>query len=100
MSQVITKRVGLSRSGFLGLTVPGSAIAVGIPPLVSMFNSTGTAYAPTPCPGEQPIEKPLCSLVQRQRHPGALLDSRRNRKDHRMTPCLTPIAHVGTIFTC
>ena len=46
MSQVITKRFRVSRRRFLqGLTLTGSAVQVGLPPLVSMFNSTGTAYA-------------------------------------------------------
>src|ERR1041385_5775765 len=46
MSQVITKRSRVSRRRFLkGLTLAGGAIQVGLPPLVSMFNSTGTAYA-------------------------------------------------------
>jgi len=46
MPSVITKRVRLSRRTFLkGLTATQAPIAVGLPPLVSMFNSTGTAYA-------------------------------------------------------
>ena len=46
MSQVITKRVRVSRRAFLkGVTLAGAAIQVGLPPLVSMFNSHGTAYA-------------------------------------------------------
>ena len=46
MSQVITKRFRVSRRRFLqGLTLTGTAVQIGLPPLVSMFNSTGTAYA-------------------------------------------------------
>ena len=46
MSQVITNRVRLSRRALLkGLTAAGAPIVVGLPPLVSMFNSQGTAYA-------------------------------------------------------
>ena len=46
MSQVITKRARLSRRIFLkGLTAAQLPVIVGIPPLISMFNSTGTAYA-------------------------------------------------------
>ena len=46
MSQVIAKRFRVSRRRFLqGLTLAGGAVQVGLPPLVSMFNSTGTAYA-------------------------------------------------------
>jgi len=46
MSQIITKRVRLSRRFFLkGLTLAHAPVVVGLPPLVSMFNSAGTAYA-------------------------------------------------------
>ena len=49
MSQVITNRVRLSRRSLLkGLTAAGGPIMVGLPPLVSMFNSLGTAYAAAP----------------------------------------------------
>ena len=56
MSQVITNRVRISRGSLLkGLTASGAPIMVGLPPLVSMFNSVGTAYA-APADG---IEKPI-----------------------------------------
>jgi hypothetical protein len=46
MSQLITKRVRLSRRSLLkGLTAAGANIVVGLPPMLSMFNSQGTAYA-------------------------------------------------------
>src|SRR5436309_1339176 len=46
MSQIITKRPRLSRRTFLkGLTATQAPVMVGLPPLISMFNSTGTAYA-------------------------------------------------------
>ena len=49
MSQVITKRVRISRRSLLkGLTAAGAPVAIGLPPLTSMFNSLGTAYAATP----------------------------------------------------
>ncbi len=45
MSHVITKRASVSRRKLLkGFTLTGGAW-IGLPPLVSMFNSTGTAYA-------------------------------------------------------
>jgi hypothetical protein len=49
MSQIITNRIRTSRRALLkGITAAGARIVVGLPPLVSMFNSTGTAYAATP----------------------------------------------------
>src|SRR5215470_17719862 len=46
MSQVITKRPRLSRRTLLkGLTFSHASVIVGLPPLVSMFNAAGTAYA-------------------------------------------------------
>ena len=49
MPQIITERFRLSRRTLLkGLTATGSRILVGLPPLVSMFNAHGTAYAAAP----------------------------------------------------
>ena len=78
MSQVITNRVRLSRRSLLkGLTAAGAPIMVGLPPLVSMFNSTGHRLCGRSGDGaEKPIESRFVLLVQRQRHPRALLDSR------------------------
>ena len=46
MSNVITKRVRVSRRLFLkGLSAAQTPVIVGLPPLISMFNSNGTAYA-------------------------------------------------------
>jgi len=56
---VITNRIRTSRRELLkGITLAGARITVGLPPLVSMFNSHGTAYAAaTPKAGlEKPIE--------------------------------------------
>jgi hypothetical protein len=46
MAHVISKRTRLSRRTFLrGMTAAQGSILVGLPPLVSMFNVNGTAYA-------------------------------------------------------
>ncbi len=49
MSQIITSRVRTSRRSLLkGLTAAGARIAIGLPPLVSMFNSSGPPMRPRP----------------------------------------------------
>ena len=58
MSQIITNRVRTSRRALLkGMTAAGARIAIGLPPLVSMFNSTGTAYAATPAGGRRGLRR-------------------------------------------
>ena len=55
MSQVITNRVRTSRRSLLkGMTMAGARIAIGLPPMASMFNSIGTSYAAETAP--KPIE--------------------------------------------
>ncbi len=92
MSQLITKRNRVSRRRFLqGLTASGSAITVGLPPLVAMFNSTGTAYAaavssrrrsrPASCCGSTATGSPRSTGFRRN-----------PERDFRLTPCLAPLA--------
>ena len=60
MANPITKRPRLSRRLFLkGLSAAQSSVIVGLPPLVSMFNSHGTAYAASPEANETatPVQK-------------------------------------------
>ena len=46
MASIITKQSSLSRRFFLkGATLAHAPVFVGLPPLISMFNSAGTAYA-------------------------------------------------------
>ena len=93
MSQLITNRVRLSRRSLLkGLTAAGAPVMVGLPPLVSMFNSVGTAYA------AEGLEKPIESrfvlwfngngIPERYWIPGEV------GPDYDMTPCLTPLARL------
>jgi hypothetical protein len=59
MSQVITKRSRISRRRLLrGFTLSGGAW-VGLPPLVAMFNSAGSAYAAEPTLGGKVAEAPI-----------------------------------------
>ena len=71
MSQVITNRVRISRRSLLkGLTAAGARIVVGLPPLVSMFNSRGHRLRGRPAGRwrREAHREPLRALVQRQRH--------------------------------
>jgi hypothetical protein len=84
MSHVITKRSRISRRRLLkGVSLSGGAW-LGLPPLVSMFNAAGTAYAAKPGAAgklaEAPIESRFVIWFKRQRNPGALLDSRGDRR--------------------
>ena len=96
MSQVITKRVRLSRRTFLkGLTVSGAPVTVGLPPLMSMFNSAGTAYAAGAAPAtkkEAPIETRFILWFNGNGIPERYWIPSESGSDYRMTPCLSPLA--------
>jgi hypothetical protein len=97
MSQVITRRARVSRRKFLrGLSMAGSAITVGLPPLVSMFNSTGTAYAADgPLQGkagETPIESRFVVWFNGNGIPERYWIPAEEGTGFRMTPCLAPLA--------
>ena len=86
VSQVITKRARVSRRAFLkGVTLSGTAIQVGLPPLVSMFNSQGPLrrWSTRAEGAEKGDREPVRLLVQRKRHPGAILDPGRDGRDYR-----------------
>jgi hypothetical protein len=98
MSQVITKRKRLSRRIFLrGLTAAHVPVIVGIPPLVSMFNSLGTAYA-----AEPPVQDPQGNQMQKRfvlwfngnGIPERYWIPSSTGPNYDITPCLTPIARV------
>src|SRR5205814_3481253 len=92
MSSVITKRTKISRRTLLkGLTAAGSPILVGLPPLVSMFNSHGTAYAAA---NEAPkaIETRFVLWFNGNGIPERYWIPAEEGTDYRMTPCLSPLA--------
>jgi Protein of unknown function (DUF1552) len=94
MSQVITNRVRLSRRTLLkGITAAGARVAIGLPPLISMFNSTGTAYA---APGEtsaaKPIETRFVLWFNGNGIPERYWIPLEEGTDYEMTPCLAPLA--------
>jgi hypothetical protein len=97
MSQVITKRVRISRRRLLkGLTLSGSSIWVGLPPLVSMFNSWGTAYAGERAAkgttAEAAIEKRFVLWFNGNGIPERYWLPAETGADYRLTPCLAPLA--------
>ena len=88
MSSVITKRVRTSRRAMLqGLTAAGSQILVGLPPLVSMFNSHGTAYA-----AAAPVETRFVLWFNGNGIPERYWIPAEEGTDYKMTPCLAPLA--------
>jgi len=92
MSQVITKRFRVSRRRFLqGLTLAGGAVQVGLPPLVSMFNSTGTAYAADGVAGK-PIESRFVFWFNGNGIPERYWMPTETGPDNHLSPCLNPLA--------
>jgi hypothetical protein len=96
MSQVITKRSRISRRRLLrGLTFSGGAW-VGLPPLVAMFNSTGTAYAAEPTAAgrvaEAPIENRFVLWFNGNGIPERYWIPDETGPNYSLTPCLTPLA--------
>ncbi|HZO53237.1 MAG TPA: DUF1552 domain-containing protein [Bryobacteraceae bacterium] len=94
MSQVITNRVRFSRRSLLkGLTAAGSTIVVGLPPLVSMFNAHGTAYAaPSPKSAESAIESRFVLWFNGNGIPERYWIPSEEGAGYGMTPCLSPLA--------
>jgi hypothetical protein len=87
----------LSRRIFLkGLTLSHAPVIIGLPPLVSMFNANGTAYAAERAPAIKagPIEKRFVlwfngnGIAERYWIPS------RTGPNYDITPCLTPIARL------
>jgi hypothetical protein len=101
MSQIITKRVRLSRRSLLkGLTASGAPILVGLPPLVSMFNSLGTAYAAAPPAegSEKAIESRFVLWFNGNGIPERYWIPSEEGPHYGMTPCLSPLAPFRADF--
>jgi hypothetical protein len=98
MASVITNRMRLSRRTFLkGCTMSQAPIFVGLPPLVSMFNSNGTAYAAEPGTGarkEAPVESRFVFWYNGNGIPERYWIPSETGADFKLTPCLTPLARL------
>lgn len=93
MSQIITNRVRISRRSLLkGLTASGAPIVVGLPPLVSMFNSVGTAYAAPENQAKREIESRFVLWFNGNGIPERYWIPSEEGTGYRMTPCLSPLA--------
>src|SRR5215831_19433637 len=95
MSQVITKRTRISRRALLkGLTASGGQIIVGLPPLVAMFNSNGTAYAAAAAKigKEKPIESRFVLWFNGNGIPERYWIPAEEGSGYRITPCHQPLA--------
>jgi hypothetical protein len=88
MSQVITRRVRISRRTMLG--------TLGVPPLVSMFNSHGTAYAApegaATTAKAQAVESRFVLWFNGNGIPERYWIPSEHGADYAMTPCLAPLA--------
>src|SRR5258708_30529061 len=97
MANLITRRSRLSRRFFLkGLTATQAPVILGLPPLVSMFNSTGTAYAAETTPQHKaaPIEKRFVLWFNGNGIPERYWIPGETGPDYDMTPCLNPLARL------
>jgi hypothetical protein len=95
MSQIIVNRIRTSRRSLLkGITAAGARIAVGLPPLASMFNAAGTAYAATPetASPAKPIETRFVLWFNGNGIPERYWIPAEEGPDYELTPCLAPLA--------
>ncbi len=97
MANVITKRPRVSRRLFLkGITATQATVAVGLPPLISMFNSAGTAYAADVNPAKQAVavEKRFVLWFNGNGIPERYWIPDNTGAEYDMTPCLAPLARL------
>lgn len=93
MASVITKRMRLSRRAFLsGLSLAQASVVIGLPPMISMFNSSGTAYAASKAPA--PIETRFVFWFNGNGIPERYWIPTETGPDYQLSPCLTPLARL------
>src|SRR5580693_10408713 len=92
----MAKQSSLSRRIFLkGATLAHAPVIIGLPPLISMFNSAGTAYAAetrAAVRAETPIENRFVLWFNGNGIPERYWIPAETGPDYRLTPCLTPLA--------
>lgn len=95
----------LSRRNFLsrlkGLGLSGAVIGLGLPPLESMFNSTGTAYAAETPAGkavETPIQSRFVFWFNGNGIPERYWIPTETGAQYTLTPCLSPLAAFRNDF--
>ncbi len=93
VTNVNIRRGRLSRRTFLkGATLTGASVTIGLPPLISMFNSHGTAYAAGAGERERAIETRFVLWFNGNGIPERYWIPAETGADYRMTPCLAPLA--------
>ena len=94
MAHFISKRFRLSRRTFLrGLTAAQAPVVVGLPPLISMFNRNGTAYAADMKPNGA-LHKRFVFWFNGNGIPERYWIPSATGAEYDMTPCLSPLARV------
>ena len=94
MARFIDKHKGLSRRTFLrGMTVAQAPVFLGLPPLVSMFNSSGTAYA-AESGVSAPVQKRFVFWFNGNGIPERYWIPTETGANYDMTPCLSPLARI------
>ncbi len=86
-------KTSVSRRSFLtGVSLGGMAVRIGLPPLVAMFNSSGTAYAAgSTTAGVTPIESRFVLWFNGNGIVENYWVPREVGADYNMTPCLRPL---------
>src|SRR3569623_2351388 len=77
-----------------GMTLAGARLAVGLPPLIALYNSIGTSYAAEPATGipANPIESRFVLWFNGNGIPERYWIPSEEGTDYEITPCLAPLA--------
>jgi uncharacterized protein DUF1552 len=85
----------LSRRTFLkGIGMSGAAVQIGLPPLMAMFNSNGTAYAAAVTGKSAAIDTRFLLWFNGNGIPERYWIPRETGSNYELTACLEPLGHV------